>query len=81
MTVYFIGAGPGAADLVTVRAQRLIERCPVCLYVGSLVPAELLAACPPGAPGQYRRPRPRPDHHRAGRCGPSRRGCRTAALR
>ena len=49
MTVYFIGAGPGAADLVTVRAQRLIERCPVCLYAGSLVPAELLAACPPGA--------------------------------
>ncbi|MGZ4517956.1 MAG: precorrin-4 C(11)-methyltransferase [Mycobacteriaceae bacterium] len=49
MTVYFIGAGPGAADLVTVRAQRLIERCPVCLYAGSLVPAELLASCPPGA--------------------------------
>lgn len=49
MTVYFIGAGPGAADLVTVRAQRLIERCPVCLYAGSLVPDELLAACPAGA--------------------------------
>lgn len=49
MTVYFIGAGPGAPDLVTVRGQRLIERCPVCLYAGSLVPAELLAACPPSA--------------------------------
>jgi precorrin-4/cobalt-precorrin-4 C11-methyltransferase len=49
MTVYFIGAGPGAADLVTVRAQRLVERCQVCLYAGSLVPRELLASCPPGA--------------------------------
>lgn len=49
MTIYFIGAGPGAADLLTLRAQRLIERCPVCLYAGSLVPAELLTACPPGA--------------------------------
>jgi precorrin-4/cobalt-precorrin-4 C11-methyltransferase len=49
MTVYFVGAGPGAADLVTVRAQRLIERCQVCLYAGSLVPGELLASCPPGA--------------------------------
>ena len=43
MTVYFIGAGPGAADLITVRGQRLIARAPVCLYAGSLVPAELLA--------------------------------------
>jgi len=49
VTVYFIGAGPGAADLVTVRGQRLIERCPVCLYAGSLVPAELLDSGPPGA--------------------------------
>ncbi|MEO3861384.1 precorrin-4 C(11)-methyltransferase [Acrocarpospora sp. B8E8] len=49
MTVYFIGAGPGAADLITVRGQRLIERLPVCLYAGSLVPPELLASCPPGA--------------------------------
>ncbi|QNG18765.1 precorrin-4 C(11)-methyltransferase [Rhodococcus triatomae] len=49
MTVYFIGAGPGAADLVTVRALRLIERCPVCLFAGSLVPAELIDACPPSA--------------------------------
>lgn len=49
MTVYFIGAGPGAADLITVRGQRLIERCPVCLYAGSLVPAEIVAAAPADA--------------------------------
>jgi precorrin-4/cobalt-precorrin-4 C11-methyltransferase len=47
--VHFIGAGPGAADLITVRGRNLLERCPVCLYAGSLVPAELLAYCPPGA--------------------------------
>ncbi|MFE7420503.1 precorrin-4 C(11)-methyltransferase [Rhodococcus sp. NPDC057529] len=46
MTVYFIGAGPGAADLITVRAQRIIAASPVCLYAGSLVPQELLAECP-----------------------------------
>jgi precorrin-4/cobalt-precorrin-4 C11-methyltransferase len=49
VTVHFIGAGPGAADLITVRGRDLIGRCTVCLYAGSLVPAELLAACPPGA--------------------------------
>jgi precorrin-4/cobalt-precorrin-4 C11-methyltransferase len=49
MTVYFIGAGPGAADLVTVRGQRLISRCPVCLYAGSIMPEDLLALCPPEA--------------------------------
>lgn len=49
MTVHFIGAGPGAADLITVRGRDLIGRCPVCLYAGSLVPKELLAYCPPGA--------------------------------
>ena len=49
MTVYFIGAGPGAADLITVRGLRLIERCPVCLYAGSLVPADVVAAAPAGA--------------------------------
>ena len=49
MTVYFIGAGPGAPDLITVRGQRLIERCPVCLYAGSLVPAEIVASAPAGA--------------------------------
>src|SRR6516165_3229524 len=49
MTVHFIGAGPGAADLITVRGLRLIERCPVCLYAGSLVPRAILASAPPGA--------------------------------
>jgi precorrin-4/cobalt-precorrin-4 C11-methyltransferase len=47
MTVHFIGAGPGAADLITVRGRSLVERCPVCLYAGSLVPPEILAWCPP----------------------------------
>ncbi|SIS59333.1 precorrin-4 C(11)-methyltransferase [Phaeovulum vinaykumarii] len=49
MTVHFIGAGPGAADLITVRGRDLIAACPVCLYAGSLVPEALLAHCPPGA--------------------------------
>ena len=49
MTVYFIGAGPGAADLITVRGQRLLQRCPVCLYAGSIMPDDLLALCPPDA--------------------------------
>ncbi|SHM89340.1 precorrin-4 C(11)-methyltransferase [Cryptosporangium aurantiacum] len=49
MTVHFIGAGPGAADLITVRGRALIEASPVCLYAGSLVPVELLAWCPSGA--------------------------------
>jgi precorrin-4/cobalt-precorrin-4 C11-methyltransferase len=49
MTVHFIGAGPGAPDLITLRGRDLIARCPVCLYAGSLVPAALLAYCPPGA--------------------------------
>jgi precorrin-4/cobalt-precorrin-4 C11-methyltransferase len=47
VTVHFIGAGPGAADLITVRGLRLLEKSPVCLYAGSLVPAELLESCPP----------------------------------
>ncbi|MGV8953223.1 MAG: precorrin-4 C(11)-methyltransferase [Cypionkella sp.] len=49
MTVHFIGAGPGAADLITLRGQRLIAQSPVCLYAGSLVPQALLAHCPVGA--------------------------------
>ena len=49
MTVYFIGAGPGAADLITVRGQRLLQRCQVCLYAGSIMPDDLLALCPPDA--------------------------------
>jgi precorrin-4/cobalt-precorrin-4 C11-methyltransferase len=49
MTVHFIGAGPGAADLITVRGRDLIGRCPVCLYAGSIIPRDLLSYCPPGA--------------------------------
>ena len=49
MTVHFIGAGPGAADLITLRARDLIAAAPVCLYAGSLVPEEILAHCPAGA--------------------------------
>lgn len=48
MTVHFIGAGPGAADLITVRGRDLLARCPVCLYAGSIVPTEMLAWCAPG---------------------------------
>ena len=49
MTVHFIGAGPGAADLITLRGRDLLARCPVCLYAGSIIPRELLGFCPPGA--------------------------------
>ena len=49
MTVHFIGAGPGAPDLLTLRGRDLIAACPVCLYAGSLVPSELLSYCPADA--------------------------------
>jgi precorrin-4/cobalt-precorrin-4 C11-methyltransferase len=49
MTVHFVGAGPGAADLITVRGLKIIERCPVCLYAGSLVPEEIVSSAPKGA--------------------------------
>ncbi|WP_022707071.1 precorrin-4 C(11)-methyltransferase [Paracoccus zeaxanthinifaciens] len=49
MTVHFIGAGPGAADLLTIRGRDLIAACPVCLYAGSLIPPALLDHCPEGA--------------------------------
>jgi precorrin-4/cobalt-precorrin-4 C11-methyltransferase len=49
MTVHFIGAGPGAPDLITLRGRDLIARCPVCLYAGSIIPVELLEHCPPHA--------------------------------
>src|SRR5262245_19575352 len=49
MTVYFIGAGPGDTELLTIRGRKLIERCPVCLYAGSLVPAPVVACTPAGA--------------------------------
>ncbi len=49
MTVHFIGAGPGDPELITVKGQRLIGRCPVCLYAGSLVPEAVVAGAPEGA--------------------------------
>lgn len=49
MTVHFIGAGPGAPDLITLRGRELIGACPVCLYAGSLIPQAMLGWCPPGA--------------------------------
>ena len=49
MTVYFIGAGPGDPDLITIKGKRLIERCRYCLYAGSLVPEDLVAVAPAGA--------------------------------
>ncbi len=49
MTVHFIGAGPGAADLITVRGQTLIRQAPIVLYAGSLVPTEIVAQAPPDA--------------------------------
>jgi precorrin-4/cobalt-precorrin-4 C11-methyltransferase len=49
MTVHFIGAGPGAPDLLTLRGRDLIASSPVCLYAGALVPPEILAHAPEGA--------------------------------
>lgn len=49
MTIHFIGAGPGAPDLITLRGRDLIASCPVCLYAGSLIPKAMLDWCPPGA--------------------------------
>lgn len=49
MTIHFIGAGPGAPDLITVRGRDLVARCPVCMYAGSLVPQEIVALAPAGA--------------------------------
>jgi siroheme synthase len=55
MTVHFIGAGPGAADLITVRGRDILARSPVCLYAGSIMPKELLDYCPQGcADRRYR---------------------------
>ena len=56
MTVHFIGAGPGAPDLLTLRGADLISRCPVCLYAGSLVNPEILALCPEARASSTRRP-------------------------
>jgi precorrin-4/cobalt-precorrin-4 C11-methyltransferase len=49
MTVHFIGAGPGAADLLTLRGRDILASCPVCLYAGSIIPREMLVHCPPDA--------------------------------
>ncbi len=49
MTIHFIGAGPGAADLLTLRAVRLLESSPVCMYAGTYIDDQILAYCPPGA--------------------------------
>ena len=49
MTVHFIGAGPGAPDLITIRGREILSRCPVCLYAGSLVHPEILQFCPADA--------------------------------
>ena len=49
MTVHFIGAGPGAADLLTLRGRDLLVSCPVCLYAGSIVPEDMLEHCPQDA--------------------------------
>lgn len=49
MTVHFVGAGPGAPDLITLRGRDIVAACPVCLYAGSLVPEAVLAHCPDGA--------------------------------
>jgi precorrin-4/cobalt-precorrin-4 C11-methyltransferase len=49
MTVHFVGAGPGAPDLITVRGRDIVMRCPVCLYAGSLVPRAIVELAPAGA--------------------------------
>ncbi len=58
MTVHFIGAGPGAADLITVRGLALIRRCPVVIYAGSLVPTEIVAEAAADNPRVALRPAP-----------------------
>jgi hypothetical protein len=45
MTIHFIGAGPGAADLITIRGRDIIRRCRVCLYAGSVISSDLLTHC------------------------------------
>ena len=62
-------AGPGAADLITVRGRRVLAESPVCLYAGSLVPTELLDACPPGARRQRAPSAPRPPLCAPALCG------------
>jgi precorrin-4/cobalt-precorrin-4 C11-methyltransferase len=64
MTVYFIGAGPGDPELLTLKAQRVIGSCPVCLYAGSLVPEEVVAGAPAGARVMDTAPMTLEDTHR-----------------
>ena len=49
MTIHFIGAGPGASDLITLRGLRFLQKSPVCIYAGSLIPHDILQHCPPNA--------------------------------
>ena len=69
MTVHFIGAGPGAADLLTLRGRDLIARCPVCLYAGSLVPVGVLRHCPTGREDRRHRAAVARRHHRGDASG------------
>ena len=82
MTVHFIGAGPGAADLITVRGRDLLARCPVCLYAGSIVPRRAAAVLPRRrAQGRHRADVARRDRARICRRAPRRPGCGAAAFR
>ncbi|WGR95094.1 SAM-dependent methyltransferase [Bradyrhizobium sp. ISRA435] len=82
MTVHFIGAGPGAADLLTLRGRDLIASCPVCLYAGSLVPEGVLAHCPPNARIVNTAPLSLDAIIAGDRCrARGRQGCRAAAFR
>ena len=73
VTIHFIGAGPGAADLLTVRAVALLNAAPVCVYAGTYVDAEILAHCPRRCPADRQpAPQPRPDHRTPGRGRPGR---------
>ena len=86
MTVHFIGAGPGAPDLLTLRGRDLIASSPVCLYAGALVPPEILAHAPAGRAGRrHAGPDARRDRRRAARpptrAGRTSRGCTPATSR
>ena len=72
MIVHFIGAGPGAPDLITVRGLKQIKSCPVILYAGSLVPPEIVAEAAPNARVRDTAPLIRPGQGEGiGRCARS----------